>query len=163
MPQPYLPEGEPRGGRLRRAVPPQRFVAVIAFLLMLVLGWLAADQYDMDHHLGAGSLVADAEITSVHEEHGKYAHNWVEVEFTTAAGDPVRTEVDRYGWSPRPSVGDSARLRYSPVDPAHYVRDDRLGPDRVTLTVQAGGALLCLIFGIAGLRGKIPGWLLRRR
>jgi hypothetical protein len=141
----------------------QGFVAVIAFLLMVVLGWLAADQYDIDHHLGAGSLVADAEVTNVHEEHGKSPHNWVEVEFTTAAGDHVRAEVDRYDWSPRPSVGDTARIRYNPVDPTYYVRDDRLGPDRVALTFQLAGALFCLFVGIAGLRGRIPAWVFDRR
>jgi len=149
--------------RVRAAVHSQRAAAVVAFSCMLLCTAAAADRYDRDHHLGGGSLVADARVIGIDTQFvGRGSHARVSVELTTATGDQVRAEIEDYVWNPYPRVGDNVRVRYNPADPTRYIRDDRLGSDRLSLTLFTVGAILSLAAGIAGLRRKLPTWLYTR-
>jgi hypothetical protein len=150
-------------GRRLKAVANSQRSAGVAFLCFAVFaGVFAFFLVDQNQHLGAGALVTQATVVGVHEGSSRAPDSWVTVEFVPENGRVVKADVTQFSWDPHPYVGEAARVRYDPTDPALYVRDDRVGP---AVFWPIGLALLAvglLALGVAGLRKRLPPGLRQR-
>ncbi len=70
-------------------------------------------------------------------------------------------QVDDWDWAHAPHIGDEAQVLYDPQDDT-VVRDARLGSDTFGVVWWGLFAALFALVGVAGLRGRLPAWVLRR-
>jgi hypothetical protein len=156
-----LRSGNRPPGWWSRLVNSQRAVGVLALVLAVGCAGYATRTALDDAALSRRGVVTSARIVAVHHSWGRFDSSYVVVDLDTAHGTVPGIKVDDWDWHPSPHVGDDVRVRYDPQNP-EVAQDARRGPDTVTVLWWGAFAILSAVAGIAGLRRRLPAWLLRR-
>ncbi len=152
------PRRRPRArarGRRRSWLMSQRLSGCAALGFALLFAGLALDSVEFDRTLrGPGVRTASATVVEVHDCSGR-CDPYVVVRFPTVRGD-VTADLHDVFWDPGPRVGDIVTIRYGPVDPRTYLRDERLGDDPLGQAMLGTVSALFAVFGLTALAGRLP-------
>ena len=131
-----------------------RVAGCAGLLFALFFAGLALNSMDIDSALGEpGVRTAQATVLEVRDCSGRGCGPYLVVRFPTDRG-AVTTELHDLSWEPRPRVGAVLVVRYNERDPTLYLRDARLGPDRIGQGMLLSFAVIFGVYGIIRLTGR---------